>query len=50
VVGPSAGYAAVYQIELLLLFITLIAIGPLVQRPSTIDRNSKTYGLAQPTS
>ena len=30
--SPAAGYLAVYEIELLLLFITLIAIGPLVRR------------------
>lgn len=29
--GPSTGYGAVYQIEIILLFATLIAIGPLVR-------------------
>ena len=29
--GPSTGYSAVYQIEILLLFATLVAIGPLVR-------------------
>ena len=31
-VGPATGYVAVYQIELVLLFATLVAIGPLVRR------------------
>ena len=30
--APAAGYSVVYQVELLLLFVTLVAIGPLVQR------------------
>jgi MFS transporter, BCD family, chlorophyll transporter len=30
--GPATGYAVVYNIELLLLFATIIAIGPLVRR------------------
>jgi BCD family chlorophyll transporter-like MFS transporter len=36
--GPAAGYLAVYEVEIILLFITLIAIGPLVRRdePSPI--------------
>ncbi|MBC7715438.1 MAG: PucC family protein, partial [Pseudorhodobacter sp.] len=29
---PSTGYSVVYHIEILLLFITLVAIGPLVGR------------------
>jgi len=29
--GPATGYGAVYQIEILLLFATLVAIGPLVR-------------------
>jgi BCD family chlorophyll transporter-like MFS transporter len=29
--GASTGYTAVYQIEILLLFATLVAIGPLVR-------------------
>jgi BCD family chlorophyll transporter-like MFS transporter len=32
--GPATGYGAVYQIEMVLLFATLIALGPLV-RPAT---------------
>jgi MFS transporter, BCD family, chlorophyll transporter len=30
--SPTTGYSAVYQIEIVLLFVTLIAIGPLVGR------------------
>jgi BCD family chlorophyll transporter-like MFS transporter len=45
--GPSAGYGAVYQIELLLLFATLVAIGPLVRSGTTRDlaTESAQYGL-----
>jgi BCD family chlorophyll transporter-like MFS transporter len=55
VVGPSAGYSAVYQTELALLFITLIAIGPLVRRQSSAVRAPdptipKTYSMAQPSN
>jgi BCD family chlorophyll transporter-like MFS transporter len=32
--GPATGYATVYCIEILLLFATLAAVGPLVRRPS----------------
>jgi BCD family chlorophyll transporter-like MFS transporter len=35
VTGPSAGYTAVYQMEILLLFATLITIGPLVRTGQT---------------
>ncbi|EGO94473.1 PucC family protein, partial [Acidiphilium sp. PM] len=30
--GPAAGYGVVYHLEILLLFATLVAIGPLVRR------------------
>jgi MFS transporter, BCD family, chlorophyll transporter len=45
---PAAGYTAVYHIELLLLFITLAAIGPLVRshRVRNVNRSSE-FGLAQ---
>lgn len=47
--GPAAGYAAVYQIELLLLFATLVTLGPLVRyavapRP---DPSTTPFGLTQ---
>jgi BCD family chlorophyll transporter-like MFS transporter len=31
---PAASYSVVYHIELLLLFVTLVAVGPLVRRRS----------------
>jgi BCD family chlorophyll transporter-like MFS transporter len=43
--GPATGYAAVYLIEVLLLFCTLIAIGPLVGRePLTGARALSRHG------
>jgi BCD family chlorophyll transporter-like MFS transporter len=43
---PATGYAAVYHVELLLLFTTLIAIGPLVRssRRAPVPSSSK-FGL-----
>lgn len=48
VTGPSAGYGAVYQIELALLFATLVTLGPLVRyaAPATGDPSTK-FGLSQ---
>jgi BCD family chlorophyll transporter-like MFS transporter len=44
---PVTGYSAVYHIEMLLLFVTLIAIGPLVGRRNAILPASQTkFGLA----
>jgi BCD family chlorophyll transporter-like MFS transporter len=44
--GPSTGYGAVYQIEIFLLFATLIAIGPLVRSGSRAGvQSGKEYGL-----
>jgi BCD family chlorophyll transporter-like MFS transporter len=46
--GPSVGYAFVYHLEIVLLFATLIAVGPLVQRASTGQaRSSSKLGLAE---
>ena len=47
-VGPTTGYGVVYLIEILLLFATLAAIGPLV-RPVTASRSRKQtkLGLAE---
>jgi BCD family chlorophyll transporter-like MFS transporter len=45
--GPATGYSVVYHIEILLLFATLIAIGPLVRtvrKPARQD--SDTFGFA----
>jgi MFS transporter, BCD family, chlorophyll transporter len=45
---PSVGYSVVYHIEILLLFMTLVAIGPLVGRTTeTKSTTQPTFGLAQ---
>jgi len=46
--GPAVGYSVVYHLEILLLFATLIAIGPLV-RTAREDRTRSTqgFGLAE---
>ncbi len=46
--GPATGYTAVYLIELILLFYTLIAIGPLVGHETSREDHalSKSGGLA----
>jgi BCD family chlorophyll transporter-like MFS transporter len=44
---PATGYSAVYHLEMLLLFLALVAIGPLVRmkaRPAT--QGQPTFGLA----
>jgi BCD family chlorophyll transporter-like MFS transporter len=41
--GPSTGYSAVYQIEIMLLFATLVAIGPLVRSGSAIRGGEAEY-------
>ncbi len=49
--GPAVGYGAVYHVELLLLFITLIALGPLVGRNTHALRADgpplSNFGLSQ---
>jgi BCD family chlorophyll transporter-like MFS transporter len=45
---PSVGYSMVYHVEMLLLFITLVAIGPLVRRPRSFQSVvPKTLGPAE---
>jgi BCD family chlorophyll transporter-like MFS transporter len=46
--GPAIAYSAVYHVEIALLFMTLIAIGPLVRRVTPQDENqtSRKFGLA----
>jgi BCD family chlorophyll transporter-like MFS transporter len=46
--GPAAGYSVVYNIEIILLFATLIATGPLVRsaRASGLGQREK-FGLAE---
>jgi len=45
--GPAVGYAAVYNLEILLLLATLIAIGPLVLRGSRRARSSTKFGVTE---
>jgi BCD family chlorophyll transporter-like MFS transporter len=46
--GPAVGYGVVYQLEILLLIATLIAIGPLVRlKRMTPARSSQSFGLAE---
>jgi MFS transporter, BCD family, chlorophyll transporter len=45
--GPATGYSVVYHIEMYLLFITLIIIGPLAKRTSySVPVSSERIGLA----
>jgi BCD family chlorophyll transporter-like MFS transporter len=44
--GQQIGYSFVYHIEIALLFATLIAIGPLVRRPSVEGRRQASPGFA----
>jgi BCD family chlorophyll transporter-like MFS transporter len=43
---PVTGYSAVYHLEMLLLFVTLVAIGPLVGRRNTTPTTPRKFGLA----
>jgi MFS transporter, BCD family, chlorophyll transporter len=47
--SPATGYAAVYHLELAMLFATLIVLGPLVRRGSSARQNksSPRFGLAE---
>ena len=45
--GPSVGYSAVYQLEITLLFITLIALGPLVRAQSITQRGTGRLELPE---
>jgi BCD family chlorophyll transporter-like MFS transporter len=50
-VNPATGYAAVYLIELLLLFLTMIAIGPLVSRGAPRPQGAApVYQSIRPTA
>lgn len=46
-VGPATGYGAVYNLEILLLFATLVALGPLV-RSEPLPETSQDPGPAMP--
>ena len=45
--APATGYSVVYHIEMLLLFVTLIAIGPLVGRGLMAPSSERKFGLAE---
>ena len=45
--GPAVGYAFVYNLEILLLFVTLIAIGPLALKGGHAARSSSKFGLTE---
>jgi MFS transporter, BCD family, chlorophyll transporter len=47
--NPATGYAAVYHLELAMLFATLIVLGPLVRRGSSAQqtKSSQRFGLAE---
>jgi BCD family chlorophyll transporter-like MFS transporter len=47
--NPATGYSVVYHVELALLFVTLIAIGPLVRRAGALPRPAPQakFGLAE---
>lgn len=46
--GPAVGYGVVYHLEIFLLFVTLIAIGPLVRPARELRlRPKSTFGLAE---
>ena len=48
--APFTGYSVVYHVEMLLLFVTLVAIGPLVQRNTAKARPAPSeFGLAELT-
>ena len=42
---PAIGYIAVYHLEILLLFVTLVAIGPLVRAGADEKTRSPSRGL-----
>jgi BCD family chlorophyll transporter-like MFS transporter len=44
--NPATGYSAVYHLEMLLLFITLVAVGPIVGRRMTRPIPPRGVGLA----
>lgn len=46
-VSKATGYGAVYHIEIILLFATLIVVGPLVRRSEPLSRQSSSFGLAE---
>jgi BCD family chlorophyll transporter-like MFS transporter len=47
--SPATGYSVVYHVELLLLFITLVAIGPLVRRRRALSLPTNALPGSQPS-
>jgi BCD family chlorophyll transporter-like MFS transporter len=45
--GPGVGYSFVYHLEIFLLFVTLIAIGPLVRSRPARAQSATRFGLAE---
>ena len=46
--GPATGYSVVYHLEIVLLFATLIALGPLARRVATgQSETAPRFGLAE---
>lgn len=45
--NPSTGYGVVYHVEILLLFISLVAIGPLVRSTGESPPRPNKFGLAE---
>jgi MFS transporter, BCD family, chlorophyll transporter len=44
--SPATAYSTVYHLEMLLLFVTLVAIGPLVGRRIATSPHPRKFGLA----
>jgi BCD family chlorophyll transporter-like MFS transporter len=45
--SPLTGYGAVYHLEMVLLFVALVALGPLVRRSSRPQSGPQRFGLAE---
>jgi BCD family chlorophyll transporter-like MFS transporter len=46
--GPAVGYGTVYCLEIILLFATLVAVGPLVRKARDVQPGpSSRFGLAE---
>ena len=46
--SPVTGYSFVYHLELYLLFVVLVALGPMLRRPSGLPhQRSHRFGLAE---
>ncbi|MEY3095965.1 MAG: hypothetical protein RIR74_1057, partial [Pseudomonadota bacterium] len=43
----AVGYGVVYHLELLMLFVTMVAMGPLVYRRQLKGRPMEKFGLAE---